>query len=113
MTCLDNCVNDVHTNILNSIQTKANVLAIRSKGAHRGIDIRRKDGNSHMAALRQVERTPVLIVFRRGQKSGHVLGGIVCFEIGSPIRHQTVGCGVSLVECVGREGNDHIPQSLD
>ena len=113
MTRLDDRVDNVRTNILNSIQTKANVLTIRSKGAHRSIDIRRKNSNSHVATLCQVERTSILIVLRRGQKGGHVLSGIVCFEVGSPVRHQTVGCRVGFVECVGREGNDYIPQSLD
>ena len=113
VTHLDNRVDNVRTNILNSVQTKANVLTIRGKGTHRGIDIGGKNSNSHVAALRQIERTPILIVLRRGQKSGHVLGGIVCFKVGSPIRHQTVGCRVSLIECVGREGNNHIPQGLD
>ena len=57
-------INDVGSNVLDSVQTETNILPIRSKGSHRMIDIRRKHRDAHVTAFRQIESTTVLVVLR-------------------------------------------------
>ena len=100
------------TDIADSAQAKADVLTDRLEIQRGLIDIRGEHLDTQVAAVRQVDRGLVLIVRHRGQQCRHVLGGVVGLEVGGPVGHQAIAGGVGLVERVGGEGQDRVPQGL-
>ena len=61
---LHNRIDDRATNILDGIQAEADRLTVRCEVTHRRIHVGRQNRDVHVAALRQVERTTILVVLR-------------------------------------------------
>ena len=89
--------------ILNSSQSESNAAWSRREVHIAGIDIRRQDCDSHVAALVDVFDDLVLISPLTGQQRGHEILRMLRFEIRGPVGQDRVCGGVRLVEAVSRE----------
>ncbi len=112
-TSLHDRIDDRATHVLDGVQAKADRLTVRRKVTHRRIHVRGQDRDVHVAALRQVERTTILVVLRRGQQGRHVLRRVVRLQERRPVGDEAIGRRVRLVEGVRGEGNDDVPQGLN
>ena len=105
--------NHVRSHILDRVQTETNRFTVWRKVTLRRIDIGGKNRDIHVSGFSQVERTLVFVVLRGRQQGRHVLGLVVRLQKRGPVGHQTVCGRVCLVERVGRERNNDIPEGLD
>ena len=108
-----NRVDDRTAHVLDGVQAEADRLAVRRKVTHRRVHVRGQDRDVHVTALRQVQGSTIFVVLRRGQQGCHVLRREVRLEEGRPVGDEAVCGRVGLVERVGGEGNDDVPQGLD
>ena len=106
-------VDDRAAHVLDGVQAEANRLAVRRKVTHRRVHVRGQDRDVHVATLRQVQGSTILVVLRRGQQGRHVLRRIVRLQERRPVGDEAIGRRVCLVEGVSGEGNDDVPQGLD
>src|SRR5208282_172302 len=100
-------------NVLDSGKAEANGFAVRSEVGIGDVDIRRFNGDAHLAALVDVLHNVVGAPGDRGEQGGHELDGIVCLEIGRVIGEQGVGGGVRFIETVSGELRHEIENLFD
>ena len=106
-TLLNDGFDQVAAHALDSVQAKADPLAVRCEAAARHVDVRLLDLYPQALALRRVLNDLGCVVEHARQQRRHELMRVVAFQIRSLERHVGVAGGVGFVERIRRKA-DHI-----
>ena len=101
-------VNKPSADALHRRQAESDALLYHGEVGARLIDVRRQQAKPHLLTLGDVLRHLAAGIQNTGQQGGHVLLGIVAFEIGGLIGHDGVADRVGFVEGVVGEVVDVI-----
>ena len=108
----DDALDDVLADVADRAEPEADVVADGGEPQPGLVHVGRQDLDAHAPGLGEVDGHLVLVGADRGEQGGHVLGGVVGLEVGGPVGHEPVPGGVGLVEPVGGERQQHVPDRL-
>ena len=91
------------SDVLYGGEAEANRLPVRSEIGIADVDVRRLDGNAHLAAFINVLDHVIGVAGHGGEQRGHELDGVMRLEISGLIGEHRVRGGVRFVESIAGE----------